>query len=616
MDKYIGQLLDNRYELLEIIGTGGMSVVYKARCHRLNRYVAVKILRDDLALDSEFRRRFQSESQAVAMLSHPNIVSVYDVSKSDNIEYIVMELIDGITLKQYMQRKGTLRWKETLHFAIQITKALVHAHGKGIVHRDIKPQNIMLLKDGTIKVADFGIAHLQNEQQADESGETLGSVHYISPEQAKGNAVDARTDIYSLGVMLYEMLTGKLPYEGENPVSVAMQHISSAPDPLRELNPDIPEELETITLKAMDANIDERYQSAENLLSDLESFRKSQAAILSGATVAGSALTAGSDGFLDAVYDDDYQADFQDDVKPLSNSGELSKEGYAVRRRRSKKVSMLSGFFCVLIFVVALFIFLWNFWLKGIFEDSVRIEIPDFTDRYYEDIINSNEYKGLYNFTVVFSIDPTRDDGIIISQSPEAGRSLMKVEEGIDIELTVSTGVMLVEIPDLVNWEYREATMELQRLGFVVDPETVASASITKDYVISTNPSAGESLPAGSTVYITISGGPEIEPIMMPNLVGLTQESAIARLESFNLTLGTISPVESELPEGTIIWQSVPAYTEVEEHTKVYLQVSIGPKETEEPSPSPTDEPPDETTTPRSQSIRSGGYDRTIRRPF
>jgi serine/threonine protein kinase len=616
MDKYIGQLLDNRYELLEIIGTGGMSVVYKARCHRLNRFVAVKILREDLALDSEFRRRFQSESQAVAMLSHPNIVSVYDVSKSSDVEYIVMELIDGITLKQYMQKKGKLSWKETLYFAIQITKALAHAHGKGIVHRDIKPQNIMLLKDGSIKVADFGIAHLQNEQQAEQSGETMGSVHYISPEQAKGVAVDARTDIYSLGVMLYEMLTGRLPYEGENPVSVAMQHISSAPTPPREISPDIPEELEAITLKAMNSSIEDRYQSAENLLSDLESFRKSQAAILSGAAVASNASNSGPDGFLDDNYDDDdYHPVFEGGLRPLGTSGELSKEAYAIRRRRSKRVSMLSGFFCVLIFVVVLVAFLWNFWLKGIFEDAVRIEIPNFTNKFYETVINEAEYKGVYNFTVVYTIDPTRDEGIIMSQSPEAGRSLMKVEEGIDVELTVSTGVKLVEVPDVVNWEYRDATTELQRLGFVVDSVTEASESVTKDYVIGTNPQAGESLSAGSTIYLTISGGPEVTPITMPNLIGLTQEGAIDRIESNNLTLGTISPVESDLPEGTIIWQSVPAYTEVEEHTKIYLQVSIGPKETEEPSPTPTDEPvnttepptPSEPVTPPTQEPGTGG---------
>ena len=234
MDRYIGKLLDNRYEILEKIGSGGMADVYKARCHRLNRLVAIKILKEDLSQDAEFRRRFHAESQAVAMLSHPNIVSVYDVSHSDNIDYIVMELIEGITLKQYMEQKGTLNWREALHFATQICKALEHAHSRGIIHRDIKPHNIMILKDGSVKVADFGIARVSSAQNT-LTREALGSVHYISPEQAKGAQVDCRADLYSLGVVMYEMLTGRPPYDGDTPVSVAIQHISGHPTMPREI---------------------------------------------------------------------------------------------------------------------------------------------------------------------------------------------------------------------------------------------------------------------------------------------------------------------------------------------------------------------------------------------
>ena len=226
-DNYIGMMLDNRYEILEKVGEGGMALVYKARCHRLNRFVAVKILRPEYAKDEEFRRRFHTESQAVAMLSHPNIVAVYDVNRSQGVEYLVMELIDGITLKQYMSRKGKLSWREALHFTTQIVRALSHAHGRGIVHRDIKPHNIMVLRDGSVKVADFGIARIAS--QGTLTQEALGSVHYISPEQAKGGIVDSRSDLYSVGVMLYEMLTGRLPFEGENAVAIAIQHINSMP---------------------------------------------------------------------------------------------------------------------------------------------------------------------------------------------------------------------------------------------------------------------------------------------------------------------------------------------------------------------------------------------------
>ena len=274
-DIYIGQLLDNRYEILDKVGTGGMALVYKAMDHRLNRLVAIKILRDDLAQDADFRKRFYAESQAVAMLSHPNIVSVYDVSHSNNTDYIVMELIEGITLKQYIHHKGKLSWKETLHFATQITKAIQHAHSRGIIHRDVKPQNIMILKDGSVKVADFGIAALESSQQNTMlSNEAIGSVHYMSPEQAKGAPVDARGDVYSIGVVMYEMLTGRLPFEGDSPVSVAIQHISSIPLMPRDVAPEIPIGLEAITMHAMEGDLNTRYQSADELLEDLEAFRK------------------------------------------------------------------------------------------------------------------------------------------------------------------------------------------------------------------------------------------------------------------------------------------------------------------------------------------------------
>ena len=275
MDQYIGKLLDNRYEILEQIGIGGMARVYKARDHRLNRLVAIKILREDLAQDAEFRRRFHDESQAVAMLSHPNIVAVYDVSRSSELEYIVMELIDGITLKQYMQKKGgKLNWREALHFITQIIKALGHAHSRGIIHRDIKPHNIMVLRDGSVKVADFGIARVASGGHSTLTQEALGSVHYISPEQARGSHIDARSDLYSAGVVLYEMLTGRLPFEGDTPVAVAIQHINSIPLSPREIDPDIPEALEAITMKAMAPNPDNRYSSADEMLADLEEFRK------------------------------------------------------------------------------------------------------------------------------------------------------------------------------------------------------------------------------------------------------------------------------------------------------------------------------------------------------
>ena len=305
MDKYLGTTLDDRYEIQEIIGSGGMAVVYKATDNRLHRSVAVKILRDELAADEEFRRRFQTEAQAVAMLSHPNIVSVYDVSHSESVEYIVMELIEGVTLMQYMQKKGALGWKEALHFSVQISKALEHAHSKGIVHRDIKPQNIMIIRDGSIKVADFGIAALESTQEQ-RSSQTVGSVHYIAPEQARGEQPDTRSDIYSLGVVMYEMLTGRMPYDGETAEQIALKHIAGIAVPPQEINPDIPDELARITLRAMNADINARYQSASELLADLEEFRKQQAA-------ANRTSSDGEEGF-----------EVVPDVEPIGRTGEMS----------------------------------------------------------------------------------------------------------------------------------------------------------------------------------------------------------------------------------------------------------------------------------------------------
>lgn len=583
MDKYLGTMLDDRYEILEVIGTGGMAVVYKAMCHRLNRYVAVKILRDELANDEEFRKRFQTEAQAVAMLSHPNIVSVYDVSHSDGVEYIVMELIEGVTLMQYMKKKGALGWKEALHFAVQISKALEHAHEKGIVHRDIKPQNIMILKDGTIKVADFGIAALESAQEK-KSDQTVGSVHYIAPEQARGEQPDPRSDIYSLGVVMYEMLTGKMPYDGDTAEQVAMKHITGHPVPPQELNPDIPEELAAITFKAMNSDINARYQSASELLRDLEDFRKQQAA---------ANLGSGSDEDLEIL------DVITPDVHPIGKAGELSKEKYARRRRRSRKVSILSGACGVLVFLIAVFVFLWNYWLRDIFSVAERINIPNFVGASYEDIVNSSEFKKLFNFEVNYAIDPDVPEGQIISQDPEADRSMMVVPEGIDVSLTVSTGVRQTVIPDVTNKHYQEATIELQNAGFIVEiANTEASDTVTVDYVISTDPAPGEELAAGSTVFLTVSAGPSIKLVTMPNLVGSTEKDAIARIESSNLSYGDTTYIHSDYDEGTVIRQSIDAYSDVEEHTRIFIWVSLGPETTPTPEPTPSPTPPAESAGP------------------
>ena len=553
-DKYIGKMLDDRYEILEVIGEGGMAIVYRALDHRLNRDVAVKIMRDEMAADEEFRRRFCTESHAVAMLSHPNIVAVYDVSHNDNVEYIVMELVDGITLKQYIERKGVVAWKEVVHFTKQISKALAHAHERGIIHRDIKPQNIMLLRDGTIKVGDFGIAALENEVY-ENNGEAIGSIHYIAPEQARGECPDARSDIYSLGVMMYEMLTGGLPFTGNTLGEIAVQHMNAKPVPPHEKNPEIPLELERITLKAMSAELSERYQSANELLSDLEAFIHTPVTI------------------------DGESADYENpDVKPVRSSTELSRERYRLRRRRSGVVSFMSGTFGLLVLAVALFAFLWNFWLKDVFSPAERIALPNFEGSNYESIINNTELSSMYKFNVIYISDDSVEPGIVISQSPAAGRSMMVTPSGIEVDLTVNAGVSLTSVPDVLNTDYRDAMRNLRAAGFNVEIENAASDSYTKDYVIATSPVAGEQLSSGSTVYITVSAGPEIQYVSMPNLVGSTEDSAISRIESSNLSYGGSDRGVSDYEAGTVIDQSISSSESVAEHTKVYLTVSSGPQ--------------------------------------
>lgn len=553
-DKYIGKILDDRYEIIELIGSGGMANVYKALCHRLNRYDAVKIMRDETAANTELRRRFRAESQAVAMLSHPNIVSVYDVSHSDDVEYIVMELIDGITLKQYLQKKSVLDPSEVLDFTIQTAKALEHAHSKGIIHRDIKPQNIMLLKDGMIKVADFGIASLENTIE-ENNGETVGSVHYIAPEQARGEAPDARSDIYSLGIVMYEMLTGRLPYVGNSDVEVAVKHMNTDPVTPRDIVPSIPEELERICLKAMNSNIDERYQTASEMLADLEQYKAQS---------------------LAAHVLEDSEAVLIDSEEPPRRR--------AKRSRRSKKIALSSGILAVLLFVIIGFVFLNGYFLKDLFSDPVKVKVDNFVGRYYEDVINDKDYKKIYDFKVTFKVDLEHEYGIILSQDPESGRSKTVSDKGskIVVELvcaaeTVDDQKRLLKVPNIVNHEREEAISMVQDAGFTYSLEQAPSDSITKGYVISTDPVAGAAADEGSEIKIIISTGPETVMTKVPQLKGLSKDAAIAKIESSNLSIGSISTAESDLDAGTVIDQNIAAGTEIEEHTKISITVSSGP---------------------------------------
>ena len=572
----LGKTLDGRYEMISVLGIGGMAVVYKAFDHKLKRNVAIKVLRDDVAMDSQSRRRFRTEYQAVGMLSHPNIRAVYDVVSSGDTEYIVMEYVEGINLKQYLKKKGALSWKETLHFSTQIAKALSHAHSKGIIHMDIKPQNIMLPRDGTAKVADFGIAQLGDMgEESDDQEEAVGSIHYISPEQARGEAVDARSDIYSLGVVMYEMLTGRLPFDGESVAEVAVKHFTVVPEAPTSINPEIPPELEEITMHAMQPDPNERYRSIDEMLSDLEDFRKGQTASIS--QVVRQALAEQTQEPKPAVRDEIHV--IAKNVPRISTSGELSKQGYLRRRSRAKRISLLLGISLVIVFALGLFAFLWKYLLRDMFSDAERISVPSFIGQTEDTILNDQSMTELYSFTVTYKADSVHPAGEIIGQNPSAGASRMIIPEGIKVDLTVSSGIKLIQLPDVSNKANTDAQIELQSIGLNVETKLEASDTVTKNYVICTEPAADSAVSSGSTVTIVVSAGPTVTMSKVPNVVGLSKAEAMMQLQQKGLVCSEteITYVSSDPEEeGKVLWQNYPADSEVITGTKVYIQIGSG----------------------------------------
>ena len=579
----LGKTLDGRYEMISVLGIGGMAVVYKAFDHKLKRHVAIKVLRDDVAMDAVSRRRFRTEYQAVGMLSHPNIRAVYDVVSSGDTEYIVMEFVDGINLKQYLKKKGALSWKEVLHFSTQIAKALSHAHSKGIIHMDIKPQNIILPRDGTVKIADFGIAHLVEESgdSAEDPDEALGSIHYISPEQARGEAVDGRTDIYSLGVVMYEMLTGQIPFDGESVAEVAVKHFTISPDAPTALNPEIPPELEEITLKAMQPNPDDRYPLAEEMLADLEDFRKGQTAAIG--VVVKRALAA------EAVRREPRRDEINVVVKNvprISKAGELSREGYVRRRSRANTISMLLGFAIVLVFIVGIFAFVWNYWLGEIFRDAERVSVPDFIGEAVESITTDEDMADLFNFRVVYEANSLVEPGTIIGQDPAAGSSRMIVQEGIDVTLSVSSGIQMVSVPDVYNIPFNEAEVKLQELGLNVEMRLEETDTVTENFVIKTEPTANMSVSSGSTIVVVVSAGPTVTYTKVPDVVGMVKSRALIAIQQSDMvcTETEITYVSSsEQENGAVIWQNYSSGTSVVAGTKLYIQIGTGPAVTPAP---------------------------------
>ena len=625
-DKYIGRLLDNRYEIQEVIGIGGMAVVYKARCHRLNRLVAIKILKEDYCQDEDFRRRFHAESQAVAMLSHPNIVSVYDVSSSPEADYIVMELIDGISLKQYMEKKGVLNWKETLHFAIQIGKALEHAHSRGIVHRDIKPHNVMVLKNGSVKVTDFGIARVMSKGNT-LTKEALGSVHYISPEQAKGGRVDNRSDIYSLGVVMYEMMTGRPPYDGESPVAVAIQHINGGAVMPSTLNPNIPGGLEQIIMKAMAHEPADRYALAATMLYDMDEFRKSPIMLFDYNTppiddvtrihrkpvapaselipkTTAEAVAAQKDGAarLHRTGQTGRQSVQRQTTAGKRYQTTANRQSPAARRRSREaeeagnRIATIAVVVCSLVAIIAIAVFLVIFFQDGVTGPNVEyVSVPTYIGKPYESIQTTD---GIIIQKPTHVHSDKYAKGYVMEQNPLPGE---KVVKGTEVSLVVSLGPApeTLTMEDLVGYAQTHAEKYLRNRGFEPMIREENSNEFEEGCVTRTEPAAGDPIEEGQIVTLWISKGPEIVRKPMPNVVGWSAEKALEILERNGFNNCELEPVDSNEPEGEVVWQSEEKNASVDVTTMITLKVSKGPTE---PVTQPTTAPTTQPTTSPTQS--------------
>ena len=600
MDQYIGRLLDNRYEILEIIGTGGMAVVYKARCHRLNRLVAIKILKDEFSRDEEFVRRFNAEGEAVAMLSHPNIVQVYDVSSTGNANFIVMELVDGISLKQYMGKKGVLNWKETLHFAMQIAKGLEHAHSRGIVHRDIKPHNVMVLKNGSVKVMDFGIARVMSKSNT-LTKEALGSVHYISPEQAKGGWVDNRSDLYSLSVVMYEMMAGRPPYDGESPVAVAIQHINGGAMMPSTLNPNIPGGLEQIIMKGMSLDANDRFTSATEMLRDMDEFRKDPSILFSYGAMAAMDLDATQTIHLGSVTG---RATTADKVVRRAEGGQPDRSrtrpgtptagnrqrtatqsrsgtGYVPQRRppqkkrRRSRVTTMAVVGCSAVVVIAIAIWLIALTSGALFNKNKElVKVPDLVGQDYNPIMEG--------FTVEYGKGVHHDTAAknqIIHQDPVAGDT---VKKGTLITVTVSLGPApeVKLMTNLAGQTLEDAMAFLRTQGMNPLGKEEYSDSVEEGKVIRTDPEVNAELTEGQTVYVYYSVGPLIKTAEMPNLVGHDYATAYRLLSQLGFSSIRSESVESNEPKDEVVEQPFDRGTKVDITTTIVLKISKGPKTT------------------------------------
>jgi serine/threonine protein kinase len=581
MDKLIGKRLDGCYEVESLIGSGGMANVYKAKNLRNGASVAIKVLKEEYMHDQDLVRRFKNESKAISILNHPNIVKVYDVSVTDKLQYIVMEYLDGITLRDYLnQRGGKITWRETIHFITQILSALQHAHENGVVHRDVKPQNIMLLANGDLKMMDFGIARISRAENQLVSGKAMGSVHYISPEQAKGDVTDAKSDIYSVGVMMYEMLSGKLPFDSDSAVKVAIKQISDKAVPLDELEPDIPHALVQITQRAMAKNPADRYPTAADMQADIRKFKEDPEIR-----------------FEYKYMTENSSAKVIDRV--MSQKKNTGPTGGTTAEKKKKKYFLPILFGITLAFCIACAV-MCNLILRNssspLFSNKGDIVLPDFKGM-TEDEVKENSVYSKIKVEFLKDYNSNIAEGLVYKQTPRAQRT---VKEGQTVTLTVSMGTHYVDIPDLTNMAQDDAAATLKEKGFNVLIVQNVDPNVAVGAVIRTDPAANETAEAGSTVVLYVSRAEVDTTTTVPDLTGLTYQDALVALTSAKLSMGAQTHIYSDYPPGTICAQGIAPATEVKITTRIPIYISDGP----EPAPDPTPEPahsqiPQETPVPQ-----------------
>ena len=577
MDNLIGKRLDGRYSIESLVGVGGMANVYRGTDLKTGNQIAVKVLKDEFLDNEELVRRFKNESKAISILSHPNIVKVYDVSVTDKLQYIVMEYVDGITLKEYLkQRGGALTWKETVHFATQILSALQHAHSKGIIHRDVKPQNIMLLADGSIKMMDFGIARFSRAQSQTVSDKAIGSVHYISPEQAKGERTDARTDIYSVGVMLYEMLSGRLPFDGDGAVSIAIMQISEKPKPLAEIAPQTPAGLRQITEKAMEKDPDKRYQSAQEMLAAIEEFKRNPS--IQFAYEYRSAEDNPERNINRVVSNTKPSPKSTSihtgDARRVGTSNPGRSKSAKKKKKASKGFSLLPIFFGMAVaFVIGAAILIYLIFTNSsnlLFSNRADVQVISFVGMTKDEFL-ATDYNNLLRaeFPEEYSSEPA---GTIIRQTPKAGRT---VKEKQRIVLTVSLGTQYVTIPETKNMVAEDAEQTLKDMGLRVTKKPMSDNSVANGAVVYTQPAAGETVEGDSTVILYVSRSEVSKESQVPSLTGKTIEEARNEVKGLNLSIRTIEQA-SEQPAGTVLSQSPDAGSTVRKSSVITLVVSTG----------------------------------------